>query len=172
MPKTRAQKMNIVEELAKTIQASHSMVFTHFFGLTVADVETLRKLCRKNQVRYLVAKKTLWKIACQKAGKDLDPSAFAGEVSAVCDLTDSVTPAKILVDFQKTHEAVKLIAGWFEGKMMSPESVVALSKLPSKQELLAKAVGSLQAPITGLVHVLAGNLRGLLTVLSRIHGNP
>ena len=79
-----------------------------------------------------------------------------------------MAPAKILEQFSKTNGAVKIIGGVIERKFITAAEVIALAKLPSKQELLAKLVGTINAPISGFVNVLAGNLRGFVQVLNAI----
>jgi len=91
-----------------------------------------------------------------------------GEIATVFGYEDEVAPAKILDEFKKSHESVELMGGVLEDRFIDAEKVKALAKLPSKPELYAKIVGSLNAPISGFVNVLAGNLRGLVTVLKAI----
>ena len=82
---------------------------------------------------------------------------------------DEVVPAKIVDEFKKTHEEqINFIGGVLENNFLSAEKIQELAKLPSKQELYAKIVGSLNAPISGFVNVLAGNMRNLVYVLKAI----
>jgi len=99
----------------------------------------------------------------------LDPRKFEGRVAVVFGYEDEVAPAKIVAEFQKEHEdKVGFIAGILENKLLNAEEVSALSKLPSKRELYAKIVGSINAPVSGFVNVLAGNIRGLVNVLKAV----
>jgi len=169
MAKTKEQKKRDITKIADLFQQAKATVFVDYKGLSVNEVEKLRKELRKNQVDYLVAKKTLTNIALEKAGiKDVDAKKMEGQLALAFSQEDEVTPAKLLYIFSQEHEALKLLGGFLEGKFQDNAQVTALAQLPSKQELLAKAVGSLQAPLSGLVNVLQGNLRSLVYVLKAI----
>lgn len=168
MPKTREQKEKAMQTLVETMKQSKSVVFANFQGLKVSESEELRRLCRKEGVEYLAVKKTLVSKALKDAGIEANPKSFNGAVSVVFGISDEVAPAQILAKFAKTHEAVKLFGGILEGAFIDAAKVTSLSKLPSKQQLLGQLVGTLNAPVSGFVNVLAGNLRGLVTALNAI----
>ncbi len=168
MPKSRAQKEATLQDLADVLKGMKSIVFANYEGLKVQEIEALRKACKEQGVYYGVAKKTLLKKAFAAAGVAVDPKAVEGNFATVIGLTDEVAPAKVLAGFAKTHEALVIKGGILEGKLIDVAMVKTLSKLPSKTELLGKLVGTLNAPISGFVNVLAGNLRGLVTVLQHI----
>ncbi len=169
MPKTKEQKKQIVNDLADKLAKFKSLVFTDYKGLTVAEASAIRKLAREQGAEYLVAKKTLIKLALDKAGlKDIDVKDLSGNLALIIGFEDEVSPAKLAANFAKDHEAFKLLGGIMENKFIDLAQVEALSKIPSRVELLAKLVGSLNSPVSGFVNVLAGNLRGLVTVLGAI----
>ncbi len=168
MPKTRQQKEAIVSELASTFRQMKSAIFTAISGYTMEDADALRKKGREQGVAFVVAKKTLLKRALKEAGVDIDTDAFGGSVLTSVGLRDEVAPAKILSEFKKDREGIQFLGGILEGRLMDAASVTRLSKLPSKKELLDKVVGSLNAPASGFVNVLAGNLRGLVYTLNAI----
>ena len=93
---------------------------------------------------------------------------LSGQVSVTFGYDDEVAPAKILYLFSKEHENLKLIAGLVNGELLSQEELINLAQLPSKAELLAKLVGSLAAPMSGMLSVLQGNLKSLMYILSNI----
>jgi large subunit ribosomal protein L10 len=100
---------------------------------------------------------------------DLDTKTFDGKLAVIFSYRDEVSPAKVIDTFRKDKEdKIFFLGGIMEGKLLSQSEVETLAKLPTKQELLSKLVGSLNAPISGFVNVLAGNLRGLVTVLKAI----
>jgi large subunit ribosomal protein L10 len=99
---------------------------------------------------------------------DTDIKSFGGGVSALFGKEDEVAPAQLIAQFAKTHEVVTLFGGILEGKFIDAAKVKELSALPSKQQLLGQLVGTLNAPISGFVNVLAGNLRNLVGVLNNI----
>jgi large subunit ribosomal protein L10 len=154
--------------LVDGLKSAKSVVFANFQGLKVKDSEELRRLCRKQNIGYFVAKKTLLKKALEKVGLKVDIDTFSGGVSTVLGREDEVAPAQVLANFAKTHEIVKLFGGVLEGAFIDGAKVNELAKLPNKQQLLGKLVGTLNAPVSGFVNVLAGNLRGLVNVLNSI----
>jgi large subunit ribosomal protein L10 len=99
----------------------------------------------------------------------LNVKDFEGRVAAIFAYEDEIAPAKIVDEFKKTHDDnIDFVGGILENKFLSKEEITVLAKLPSRQELYAKIVGSLNAPVSGFVNVLAGNLRGLVNVLKAI----
>ncbi|MEK7102701.1 MAG: 50S ribosomal protein L10 [Patescibacteria group bacterium] len=172
MAKTKQEKQEIMRELTDAFGKSTSVVFANFSGLPVKEAETLRKQARVEQIGIVVAKKTLLEKATTDAGlTDVSPRSFGGEVLTLFGYGDEVAPARLLHKFGKTHSMVKMIGGILERHFVSAAKIKELALLPSKQELLAKLVGSMNAPVSGFVNVLAGNLRGLVRVLDgiRVH---
>jgi len=166
MAKTKQQKQEIVQTLTEGLKKAKAAVFANFQGLSVADVTTLRDDCRKQGVEVLVAKKTLVKRVCDDLKIETNPKTFAGGVATFLSKDDEIVAAKTVNDFAKKHEAVQVFGGVLEGSFISSEKVISLAKLPSHDELLAKFVGTINAPVSGLVNVLVGNLRGLVQVLN------
>lgn len=166
MPKTRSEKKVVVAKLSDDLKRMKSAVFANYEGLTVPQIETLRRELKKEGVDYAVVKKTLLGIALANAGYSIDAQTISGNFATVISYEDEVAPARILAAFAKKNEALKLVAGILEGKLIDGKAVLALSKLPTKIELLGKLVGTLNAPISGFVNVLAGNLRNFVYVLN------
>ena len=171
MPKNKLQKQEILRNLSEKFKKSKSVVFAGFNALTVKDNENLRNQLRKENSEYYVAKKTLMNLAFKENKLDINVRDFDGKVAAIFSYDDEIAPAKILGNFRKDkekEEKVFFLGGILEGKLLSKKEVEALAQLPSKHELYAKLVGSLNAPISGFVNVLAGNIRNLLNVLKAI----
>ena len=170
MPKTKEQKRTILKELGEKIAKAKSIVFTKFNGLTVKENEDLRAKLLKENTEYYVAKKTLFHLAFKdKAITGLNVKKFGGQVAAVFGYADEVAPAKIVDQFKKDKEGkIEFIGGVLENKFIDAAAVAGLAKLPSKLELYAKLVGSINAPVSGLVNVLAGNIRNLVQVLKAV----
>lgn len=166
MPKTKLQKQATIDSLVSGLKNAKGVVFANFQGLTVAKTEELRKVARKEGVTFIAAKKTLVKRALETAGlTGIDTTAFEGGVATFVG-ADEVTPAKIVATFAKKNEVVKIFGGIMDGKFIDASMVKSLSALPSKQELLQKMVGSLNAPISGFARVNAAVIRGLINVLN------
>lgn len=166
MPKSRAQKAQQLEAITNALSRKGVVFFSHS-GLKVADMEALRRDLRKENSSIVVAKRNLLLLALKQQGITADAKQLSGAV-AVATGDDEVMPAKLVATFKKKHESVSFFGGILENRLMSATEVEQLSALPGKPELLAKMVGSLQAPISGMVNVLAGNLRGLVTVLDAV----
>jgi large subunit ribosomal protein L10 len=169
MAKSRQQKEQTLSVLSEKMEQSKGVVFAQFMGLSVNQVTQLRDTLRAEENEMVVAKKTLIGLMLEKAGQSKDAvKSMHGGVAVVFGYKDEVSPAKVLAGFAKDHEMVTFHGGILEGKYIDADQVIALSKLPSRQELLAKMVGSMKSPITGFVNVLGGNLRGLVQVLNQI----
>lgn len=168
MPKTKQKKEQDIQALVESLKTAKSAVFANFQGLKVSESEELRGLCREQNIDYTATKKTLMKKALNDAGYDVDIKAFQGGVAAVFGKEDEVAPAQVIANFAKDHEIVEIFGGILEGKFIDSAKVKELSKLPSKHQLLGQLVGTLNAPVSGFVNVLAGNMRGLVNVLNGI----
>jgi len=169
MAKSKQQKELTVKSLTDKLGRAKAVVFANFEGLTVSQVTKLRNECRVSNVDYLVAKKTLLKKALELVGlKDIEPKAMAGGITTVLAYDDEVVAAKVLSKFAKDNPALKIAGGILENKFVAVATVNSLASIPSREELLAKAVGSIAAPLSGLVKVLHGNLRNLVFVLQAI----
>lgn len=171
MPKNKIQKQEIFRNLNEKMKKSKSMVFAGFNALGVKDNEALRAKLRAEKSEYYVAKKTLINLALKENNLDINVRDFDGKVAAIFSYEDEVAPAKILGAFRKDKDKegrVFFLGGILEGKLLSKSEVEALSLIPSKQELYGRLVGSINAPVSGFVNVLAGNLRNLVNVLKAI----
>ncbi len=169
MAKTRQRKESEVREFADGLRAAKATVFADLSSLKVNETSAFRRTAKKEDVAVAVAKKTLLRHALQEAGITVvDVTSLHGSVAMLLGSGDEVAPAKVVEALRKEKDSVKVLGGILEGKWMTAEQVLALAKLPSKQQLLGQLVGTLNAPISGFVNVLAGNLRGLVTALSAI----
>lgn len=169
MAKTKQDKKVFVENLVAQLKESKSAVFTSARGLTVQQIEELRNNCKKEGVKVVSSKKTLLKKALEDLGiTDFDPKSYDGLVTIAFGIEDEVAPARIAYDFSKNNGQLQIQDGILAGEFAAQSMVVDLAKLPSKQELQAKFVGTLQGPIAGFNNVLAGNLRGLVQVLNQV----
>jgi len=168
MAKTRQYKQDAVNALVSDLKDAKSAVFANFQGLTVAQSEELRGKCREQNIRYIASKKTLLRKALEENGMEVDTKSFDGGVAVVLGMEDEVAPAQVIATFAKDNELVRIFGGVLEGNFIDAAKVTDLSKLPSKEQLYAKLVGSINAPVSGFVNVLAGNIRGLVTVLNAV----
>ena len=165
MAKSRLQKE---EQLAKLNDrfGSKKAVFVDYQGLSVSEMENLRNVLEENGVEFSVIKNTLAKIALKNSGIEVEDELLKKPV-AVAFADDEVTPSKEIKNFSKLHEKLEILGGVIEKQFVPVATINALAMLPSRDELYAKVVGSIAAPISGMVNVLAGNIRGLINVLSQ-----
>lgn len=168
MPKTRKQKEGALKDVQSDVKEAKAMVFAGYHGLTVPEIEKLRRDLRAEQVSFRVIKKTLLQRAFTDNNIEVDAKKLGLSLAVAFGLADEVAPAKVLAKFQKEHDALKIYGGLLEKKFIDSAAVISLSKLPSKLELYAKLVGTLNAPVSGFVNTLAGTMRGLVNVLNGI----
>ena len=167
MPKTRKEKEEVVQSLKTKLGDSKAVVFTTDTGLTVKEVEDLRKELRDNNAEYYVAKKTLLKKAFGDFKED-NLKDLRGSLGITFSYKDEVKAAQAINKVAQGNENFYIAGGILEKEFILPEIVKKLASIPGKEELLSKLVGSLKSPITGMVGVLGGNLRNLVGVLSAL----
>lgn len=166
---TKDRKEEIIKDLQEKAQNSKAIVFADYSGLTVKELAELRGEMRQQGIEFKVARKTLMNLAFAKAGTEgVQATELEGQVGIAFAKDDEVSAAKILDKFSKKSKKMQLLGGVLENKFINMEQVLALAKLPSKEELLAKMVGSLSAPMRGLLNVFSGNARSLVYVLRAI----
>ncbi len=170
MAKTKEQKKQIIKNLTDKINQAKSVIFVSFDKLGVKDNEELRNKLRKEDSEYYVAKKTLVDLALKDAKiQNVKVKEFAGQIAAVFGYEDEIAPARIVDKFKKDKEGkIEFVGGILENEFIDVAIVSELAKLPSKPELYAKIVGSINAPVFGFINVLAGNLRSLVYVLKAV----
>ncbi|NQV13415.1 MAG: 50S ribosomal protein L10 [Parcubacteria group bacterium] len=169
MAKSKQQKEEIVAQLTDKLNKAKSVVLTNYQGLTVSEVQELRQQMKEQAVDYHIVKNTLLKVSWdQSALKGVELAKQDGPVAVAIGYEDEVAPAKLCWEYAKSHKSLEVGSGVLENKLLTKEEIEALAKLPSRDELIAKTVGTIKAPLTGFVNVLAGNLRGLVGVLNAI----
>ena len=162
------QKIATVEHLTKQMQEAKAVVFTDYRGLTVNQIQELRKELAKHDASLEVTKNTLMSIAAKQASKEVSDEVLHGPTATLFAFGDEVAPLKALVDFGKEQELPTVKYGFLGGDALDAKQVAALAALPSRDTLIAQTVGTIKAPLTGLVNVLAGNQRGLVYALAAI----
>jgi len=166
MALAKAQKQKVLDDLNEKIESQKSMAFIDLKGIKVKDLSDLRKKIKQASGQLKVAKKTLIKLALEKSNFKLEKD-LEGEIAIVFAFEDPFSPLKKVYNFSQSNENLKILAGIFDKKFIEREEIIALAQLPSREELLAKLVGSLSSSISGFVNVLRGNLRGFVYVLSQ-----
>ena len=161
-------KKQVVEEIKEKIQNAKSVILVQSVGLTVADDTELRREFRAKNVEYKVLKNTLIRRAFNDLGvNDFDEDLNGPTTVAFCQ--DETSAAKIVIDAAKKYEnKISVKCAYVDGGRVDVSGVKALAAMPSKEELIAKMLGSLQAPISNFVGVLSAIPRGLVIALNAI----
>jgi len=169
--KTREQKEKLVKEYSEKIEKAKSIVVLDYKGLKVKDSEELRGKLLDNGSEFIVTKNSLLKLALKERGIDIPEEYYTKPLAMTFSYQDEVIGVKELDAFAKTHEELEVIGGFMGDEYLETNRVKALAALPSKEELYAKVVGTIAAPLSGMVNVLSGNLRGLVSVLNQYNQN-
>jgi len=164
----RQEKVKAVKEIKEKIDSSKVMILSDFTGMTVKEVTDLKKRLRKEGTSYVVVKNTLALRALSEGNKKIFEEHLKGPVAVAFGADDPVAPAKVLAKFIKETKKPVIKAGLVEGKFINEADFNALSKMPSREELIAKAVGGIKAPLYGIVNVLIGPIRKLVYGLSAV----
>lgn len=162
------QKVATVAHLTEQMQNAKAVVFTDYRGLTVSQISELRKALAKHDATLEVTKNSLMNLAAKEAGKEVQAEVLQGPTATLFAFGDEVAPLKALVDFAKEQELPTVKAGFLGTMVLDQKQVSALAALPSRDVLIAQTVGTIKAPLTGLVNVLQGNTRGLVYALAAI----
>lgn len=162
------QKKAIVAELAEKLKSSCAGVVVDYRGINVSDDTKLRRELREAGVDYFVVKNTLLSRAAKEANIDGLDSVLEGTTAIAISNDDYIAAAKILCDFADKNKTFNVKSGFIDGNVVSVDQINELAKLPSKEVLVAKALGGLNAPISGFVTVLNGTIKGLVVALNAI----
>jgi len=170
MPKTRAQKETQLSKLVDKLNSSKAIILAEFTGLKMGDLDVFRAKARQAGVTLQIAKNTLLDKAAGEAGIDgLVTKKIGKQIAIATDGDDEVAISKLIHQFAKDNSAkVKIYSGIIDKKIVSLDMIVQLANLPSREELLAKVVGSIYAPISGFVRVLNGPLQGFYNVINAL----
>ena len=168
MPKTRVQKEAMLSTLADRLSRSESVVFISLSKIKVDQAEELRDAFFKDGLQLQIAKNSLLKRVLADASIEVPAEILDQPLGLVYSYSDVVAGPKAVTPFLKDIEELRILGGITSGAFITPAQVSALAKLPSREQLLAQLVGTLQAPISGMVNVMAGNLRNLVNVIGAI----
>lgn len=148
------QKKQVVAQLVETLKSAQAGVLVDYRGITVEQDTQLRAKLREAGVEYKVVKNTLTRFAAKEVGFEALDEQLNGPTALAISTTDAVAPAKVISDFAKEVEAIQIKAGFVDGKVISLDEVKTLASTPSREVLIAKIMGSLNAPISKLVRTL------------------
>lgn len=165
----RSEKEAIISEVSEKISRASAMYFADFTGLTVAEETELRREFRKSGIEYRVVKNTLARKALEQvSGFDRVYEKLEGPTGIAFAYDDAIAPAKIFKKFSEKTGKLNLKVAVVEKQVFDGSKLDELSKLPSRKELMAGILGSLQAPLSGVVRVINAVLRDLVSVIGEI----
>lgn len=168
MALTRQQKKEIINDLREKIARQKTMVFVNFEGFKTEDLSELRKRLKESESQLQVFKKTLFKVALQKEGIELNINELQGQVAVVFGFKDKILPAKTVYNFFRRIGVPEILGGFFDNEFKESEEIINLAELPTREELLAQLTGTLSSSILNFTNILQGNIRNLVFVLGAI----
>lgn len=168
MPLTREQKEAAVDELASEIEEHTTVLLSDFTGMNVETATEIRRRFREESVRFRVVKNSLAKRALEKIGAADLAEHLTGPNAVVLAKGDPVTPAKILLEFEKKNDTPKIRTGWVDANIVTAADIRRMADLPSREQLLAHIAAGFQAPVSGFARLLSEMLRQLVSTIDEI----
>ena len=170
MPRTKEQKAAQIQQLTEKLQSNKAVILTEFTGLTMDELTDFRRKAREKGVSFQVVKNTLLTKAAQAAGiKDLDVNKVARQLAIAVSNDDEVAVSKLIYELaESSNDKVKIYSGVIDKKIIPVDMIIQLAQLLSREELLAKVVGSINAPVNNFVRVLANPLQGFYNVVKAL----
>ena len=160
---TKAFKSEKIEAIKAKAQKAQVAVLTEYKGYSVEEITNLRRALQKDGGDYMVTKNTLAKIALKGTDFEILTDSLTGPVAIAFGFEDQVSPAKAVSKFIKDTKKGEILGGALDGKLLDAKEVEALAKLPSKEELIAKILGSINSPASGIV----GSINAVMASLTR-----
>ena len=162
------QKIDIVEAYTEKFKEAKGVYLADFKGIDVQTVTEVRKKFRESEIEYKVLKNRLARISLANAGISELDEHLKGVTAFIIDYNDPVSPAKIIKEFNKKNEILRVKAVYVEGKVLSSEEAKRLADLPSREVLLSQFVGVLQAPMTKLAATLQASMQKMVRTLDAV----
>jgi large subunit ribosomal protein L10 len=164
----RPAKVADVEMLRDLLARAAAAILTDFRGLNVGELAQLRAKLRESGIEYKVVKNTLMRRAAHSLGIEDLASLLEGPTAVAVSPTDPIGPARILLEYIRQMRKLEVKGGLVEGRVLTASQIKSLAELPSRPEILASVLGSMQAPLGGLVGVLTGLQRNLVYAVEQI----
>ncbi len=159
----KAFKSDKIELLKSKLDKAQVALVSDYKGYSVEEITNLRRALQKDGGDYMVTKNTLAKIAVKGTDFEVLTESFKGPIALAFGFNDQVSPAKVLANFIKETKKGEILGAALDGKLLTAQEAQALSKLPSKEELIAKLLGSMNSPASGIV----GSMNAVMSSLTR-----
>lgn len=164
----RTEKEAVIAEVTQLLTNTENVFVSDYRGLTVVQLKELRDKLRESGASFTVVKNTLGGIAADRAGRGAIKEMLRGPTAVTFCGEDLVGAAKALSDFARTHPQLEVRGGLLNASFIDPAGVKVLASLPSRDALIARLVGTMAAPLTGLVTVLQGTVAGFVRALDQV----
>jgi large subunit ribosomal protein L10 len=164
----RNEKEAVIAEVTQLLTDTENMFVSDYRGLTVAELRELRGKLRDSGATFKVVKNTLGGIAADRSGREVVKDLLNGPTAVTFCGDDLVGAAKALSEFARTHPKLEVRGGVLEAGLIDANGVRALASLPPRDVLIAQVVGTMAAPMTGLVTVLQGTISGFVRALDQV----
>jgi large subunit ribosomal protein L10 len=168
MSKTRSQKEELLKKYKDLIENRSGYLLVNSDKIDTATVTNLKIQLKDAGANISVLKNSIFKVALQDSKEPLEIQDFDGPTAIITFEQDPTQPAKLVKKVQKETELLEAKGGVFEGEFLTAERVMQLAEIPSREELLSKLVGTMNAPLTGFMNAITGNVRGFTMVLKGI----
>lgn len=165
---TKAFKSEKIEAMKAKIEKAQVAILTEYKGYSVEEITNLRRALQKEGGDYMVTKNTLAKIALKDTNFEVLSELMTGATAIAFGFTDQVAPAKVVAQFIKDSKKGAMLGGALDGKLLSAKEAEALSKLPSKEELYAKILGSINSPASGIANSLSAVMSQLTRAMAAV----
>jgi len=160
---TKAFKDEKIAKIKENVDKAQVAIVTEYKGMTVEEITKLRRALQKDGGDYMVTKNTLAKIALKDTPYEVLTEKLTGPIAIAFGFEDPVSPAKALSKFIKETKKGTVVAAALDGKLLSAEEAKALAEIPSKEEIYAKMLGSINSPASGIV----GSINAVMASLTR-----
>lgn len=164
----RSAKHEWREEMTVSLDKSTAVFFAQYSGMTVEDLTTLRRDLRKADAKFSVVKNSIAKKAIAGRKEDVAKALLKGQTAAVYAFGDAAAAAKIITEFAKKNDKLKVVGGYMESAALTAGNVANLASLPSREVLISKILGSMTSAHRGLLGVLQAVPRDMVSVLNQI----
>ena len=165
---TKAFKSEKIDAIKTKIEKAQVAIITEYKGLSVEEITNLRRALQKEGGDYMVTKNTLAKVALKGTQYEVMSDLMKGPIAIAFGFEDQVSPAKVVSKFVKDTKKGEILGAVLEGKLLSVDEAKALANLPSKEELYAKMLGSINSPATGITLGINGVMAALTRAVAAV----
>lgn len=168
MATSKSKKNSVMENVKNFLDESKEVILTEYRGMTVREMTNFRTTLRKAGIQLKILKNTLSKRLFKESGIEGLDQQLAGPIAIGFLSTDVAASSKVLLDFSKKSEFLKIKAGYIDGKVVSLDQLKAIASLPSREVLLGMVLGTIQAPVRNLMTVMRGTTQNLVYALNSL----